>query len=149
LILKKLSWVNSPAVISQIPNMISMNSCLGVDLRGQVCSESLSMGNTGGIGGQLDFVEGARKAPSGQSYLAMHSAVTTRSGERLSKITLTLPSGSVVTTPAADVMNVVTEFGVAELWGKSVKERAQNLIRIAHPEFRETLTYDAKKHGLM
>ena len=148
LLLKKISWVNSPAVISLIPNMVSVNSCLGVDLRGQVCSESIAMSNTGGIGGQLDFVEGARKAPGGQSFLAMHSSVKMKNGETISKITLTLAPGSVVTTPASDVMNVVTEFGVAELWGKTVRERARNLIGIAHPEFREKLTYDAKKFGL-
>ena len=149
IILKKLSWVNDPMIISQIPNMVSMNSCLGVDLRGQVCSESISMSNTGGIGGQLDFVEGARKAPGGQSYLAMHSSVTTRNGENISKITLSLAPGSVVTTPADDVMNVVTEYGVAELWCKSARERAKNLISIAHPEFRDKLTFDAKKYGLL
>lgn len=146
---RKLAWVNHPDVVCRIPNMVSVNACLAVDLRGQVCSESLSMGNTGGIGGQLDFVEGARRAPSGQSFLVTHSAVLTRSGENLSKITLGLPVGSVVTTPASDAMNIVTEYGVAEIWCKSAKERAQNLIRVAHPDFRDQLTFEAKKHGLL
>ncbi|MCL2120798.1 MAG: hypothetical protein FWH28_00930 [Clostridiales bacterium] len=146
---KRLSWVNSPLTVSQIPNMVSVNACLGVDLRGQVCSESLAMGNTGGVGGQLDFVEGARRAPGGQSFLVMHSSVTTRSGEKVSKITLTLPAGSVVTTPASEVMNVVTEYGIAELYRKSARERARSLIAIADPEFRDSLAFDAKKYGLL
>ena len=149
-IIKKLAWVNDSLIISQIPNMVSVNACLAVDLRGQVCSESLGMGFTGGIGGQLDFVEGARKSPNGQSYLAMHSSVKPKSSDhKISKITLTLPRGSVVTTPASEVMNIVTEYGVAELYCKSVKERTQNLIRVADPEFRESLTYEAKKAGLL
>jgi len=147
--LKKLSWVNDPMVVCQIPNMVSVNSCLAADLRGQVCSESLAMGNTGGVGGQLDFVEGARKAPGGQTFLAMHSSVTTRSGEKVSKITLTLPMGSVVTTPASDVMFIATEYGVAELQNRSARERARNLIAIADPEFRDSLTFEAKKCGLL
>ncbi|MCL1805020.1 MAG: hypothetical protein FWG28_03315 [Clostridiales bacterium] len=146
---KKLAWVNHPDVVSQIPNMVSINACLAADLRGQVCSESLGMGNTGGIGGQLDFVEGARRAPSGQSFLAMHSSVVTRKGDNLSKITMGLPSGSVATSPANDVMNIVTEYGVAEIWCKSAKERAKSMIRIAHPDFRDELTFNAKKHGLL
>lgn len=148
-LLKRLSWINDPMVIRRIPNLISVNSCLAADLRGQVCAESLNMGNTGGIGGQLDFVEGARKSPGGQSYLVMHSSVTTRGGKKVSKITLTLPRGSVVTTPAGEAMNIVTEYGVAELWQKSARERARNLIRVADPEFREGLTFEAKKHGLL
>jgi 4-hydroxybutyrate CoA-transferase len=146
---RKLSWVNHPDTVSQIPNMVSVNSCLGVDLRGQVCAESINFSNFGGIGGQLDFVEGARRAPHGQSFLAMHSSVTTRAGEHLSKITLTLPLGSVVTTPASDAMNIVTEYGVAEIWCKSAKQRALNLINIAHPEFRDQLAFDAKKYGMI
>ncbi|MCL1848623.1 MAG: hypothetical protein FWF83_02985 [Clostridiales bacterium] len=148
-ILKRLSWVNDPHVIGQLPNVVSMNAVLAADLRGQVCSESLALGNTGGIGGQLDFTEGARRSPGGQSFLVMHSSVTTRDGEKVSKITLSLPRGSVVTNPASEVMNIVTEYGVAEMWRKSAKERAQNLIRIADPEFRETLTFEAKKAGLI
>ena len=108
-----------------------------------------NMGNTGSIGGQLDFVEGARKSPGGQSYLIMHVSVTTRSGEKVSRITLSLPKGSVVTTPASDVMNIATDYGVAELWNKSARERARNLIRVADPEFRDKLEFDARKVGLL
>ena len=79
----------------------------------------------------------------------MHSSVTTRGGEKVSKITLNLPAGSVVTTPASEVMNIVTEYGIAELWHKSVKERARNLIQVADPEFRDILTFEAKKCGIL
>lgn len=147
--LKKQAWINDPAVIRQISNIISINSCLGVDLRGQVCSESIGLRNTGGIGGQLDFVRGARRAPGGKSFIVMRSMVEKKDGAKLSKITFNLPYGSIVSTPCNDVMYVVTEYGVAELLYKSVRERAKALIAIAHPDFREELTYQAKKHGLI
>jgi 4-hydroxybutyrate CoA-transferase len=149
ILLKKISWVNDPAVISQIQDIVSVNSCLGVDLRGQVCSESIGLSSSGGIGGQLDFVRGARRAKGGQSFIVMRSALQKKDGTRLSKITLTLPKGSVVSTPRSDVMYVATEYGVAELQYRSVKERAQALISISHPDFREELTFEAKKHGLI
>lgn len=149
IMLKKLAWVNCPETISQIHNMISINSCLGVDLYGQICSESIGMSNTGGIGGQLNFVEGASKSPGGKSFLAMHAAVEKQNGEKISKITLHLPRGSVVTTPRADVEYIVTEYGIANLRGKSIKERAQSLINIADPDFRDQLTFDAKRSGLL
>ena len=145
--IKKLAWVNDPAVISQIDNMISINSCLGVDLRGQVCAESIGLNNTGGLGGQLDFVRGVRKSKGGKSFIVMRSIVEKKDGTKLSKITLTLPAGSVVSTPRSDVMYVVTEYGFADLYYKSAKERAKALIAIAHPDFREELLFEAKKYG--
>ena len=143
---KKLSWVNDSAVIAQNNDMISINSCLAVDLRGQVCSESLGLNTSGGSGGQLDFVRGASKAKGGKSFIAMHSVVNKSDGSRISKISLTLPPGSVVTTPRNDVQNIVTEYGVAELANRTVRERALALISIAHPDFREQLTSEAKKN---
>jgi 4-hydroxybutyrate CoA-transferase len=149
ILLKKLAWVNSPMTIAQIYNLVSVNSCLEVDLRGQVCSESIGLSNTGGLGGQLDFVEGARKSPGGQSFLAMHAAMEKENGEKISKISLALPPGSVVSTPRSDVMYVATEYGVADLMYKSVKERARSLIGVADPDFRDKLTFEAKKHDLL
>ena len=146
---KKLAWVNDCNIISQIDNIMSVNSCFGVDLRGQVCSDSLGLGNTGGIGGQLDFVRGARKANGGKSFIVMRSSLESKSGEKISKITMSLPEGSVVSTPRHDVMYVVTEYGVADLHYKSVKESAEALIAIAHPDFREELTFEAKKYGYL
>jgi 4-hydroxybutyrate CoA-transferase len=149
ILLKKLEWVNDPLIISQIHDMVSVNSCLAVDLRAQVCAESIGHSISYGIGGQDNFVIGARRAPGGKSFLAMHAAVEKEGGEKISKITLALPSGSVVTTPRTDVMYVVTEYGVADLMFKSVKEQAQSLIDIADPDFRERLSFDAKKYGLL
>jgi len=149
ILLKKLAWINSPMTVSKIHDMMSINSCLGVDLRGQVCSESIGYSFTGGPGGQLDFIEGARKSPGGKSFIVMHAAVEKKDGEKISKITLTLPAGSVVTTPRTDVMYVVTEYGVADLKYKSIKEQAQSLINIADPDFRDQLTFEARKYGLL
>ncbi len=145
--MKKLAWINDPMTICRISNMMSINSCLGVDLRGQVCSESIGMSITGGIGGQLDFVRGARRSNGGKSFIVMKSTVEKKDGTRLSKITTTLPAGSVVSTPRSDVMYVVTEYGVAALQYKSIKERVEALIAIAHPDFRDELRFDAKKAG--
>lgn len=149
IICKKLSWVNDPEVIAQNNDMISINSCLAVDLRGQVCSESLALGTSGGSGGQLDFVRGARKSQGGKSFIAMQSVVGKADGTRISKISLTLPPGSIVSTPRNDVQNIVTEYGVAELANKTVRERALALISIAHPDFREQLMFEAKKNNFI
>ena len=143
---KKLSWVNDPTVIAQNNDMISINSCLAVDLRGQVCSESLGLNISGGSGGQLDFVRGVRNAQGGKSFIAMHSVVNKKDGSRISKISLALPPGSVVTTPRNDVQNIATEYGVAEMANRTVRERALALISIAHPDFRDQLTAEAKKN---
>ncbi len=146
-LLKKVAWVNSPMTICRIHDMMSINSCLAVDLRGQVCAESIGMNNTGGIGGQLDFVEGARRAPGGCSFLAMHSSMVGKDGKRVSKINLALPEGSVVTTPRTDSMCIVTEYGVANLRYMSGREKVKALIAIAHPDFRDELRFGAEKAG--
>ena len=146
---KKLSWVNDTEVIALNNDMISINSCMSVDLRGQVCSESLGFNTSGGSGGQLDFVKGVRKAPGGKSFIAMHSVVEKKGGDRISKITLTLSPGSVVTVPRNDVQYIVTEYGVAEMANRSAREKALGLISIAHPEFRDGLLFEAKKHGIV
>lgn len=144
---KKLSWVNDPEVIAQNNDMISINSCMSVDLRGQVCSECLGFNTSGGSGGQLDFVRGARKAPGGKSFIAMHSVVEKKDGERLSKVALTLPPGSVVTTPRNEVQFIATEYGVAEMADRTAREKALALISIAHPDFRDRLLFEAKKYS--
>ena len=146
---KQMSWVNNPYNIAKNDNMISINSCLSVDLRGQVCSESLGTGVTGGSGGQLDFVRGARMSKGGQSYISMHSTVEKKDGTRISKIVMTLTEGSIVTVPRNDVMNIVTEYGIAELTHRSLKEKALALISIAHPDFRDELMFQAKKNGYL
>ena len=129
--------------------MISINSCLAIDLRGQICSECLGTSTFAGIGGQLDFVRGARKSKGGRSFIAMRSLLEKEDGTRISKISLTLPEGSVVSTPRNDVMYVVTEYGVAELINHTAKEKALALISVAHPDFREQLKTQAKGIGIL
>ena len=127
---------NDPAVISQNDNVVSINSCVEVDLQGQVCAEAIGLRQISGIGGQMDFVRGANLSKGGRSIIALHS--TTADG-RHSKIVSTLTTGAPVTTSRCDVNYIVTEYGVAQLRGKTLRERAKQLIAIAHPNFREQL----------
>ena len=145
--MKSISWVNDPRVIAKHDLFISVNSALAVDLTGQVCSETIGLRTFSGPGGQLDFVRGARWSKGGRSFIVINSCTKAKDGTRISKINLALPLGSAVTTPRADVDCIVTEYGVAELRFKSIAERARALIAIAHPEYREELTYEAKKAG--
>ena len=137
-----VSYVNNPFLISQNDNMISINSCIEVDLFGQVCSESIGPKNYSGAGGQLDFVRGAMRSKGGKSFIAMPS---TAKGGTISKIKSVLTTGSVVTTTRSDVDNIVTEYGIARLRGKTTSERAKELIAIAHPDFRKQLRKEAQK----
>ncbi len=127
---------NNPAVIAENDNVVSINSCVQVDLMGQVCAETIGLRQISGIGGQMDFVRGANLSRGGRSIIALHS--TTRDGS-ISKIVSFLDEGSAVTTGRCDVNYIVTEYGVAQLRGQSLKERAKRLIRIAHPKFRGEL----------
>jgi 4-hydroxybutyrate CoA-transferase len=129
--------------------MTSINACLGVDLKGQISSETLGFRHYSGTGGQLDFVYGARRAPEGQSFLTMNSTVEKPDGTRISKICLNFEPGTVVSVSRNDVDKVVTEYGVAELLYKTDSEKAKALISIAHPDFRDELTFQAKKHGII
>lgn len=144
-----ISWINNQANISKNRRMVSINACMGVDLKGQVCSETIGLMHYSGTGGQVDFVRGARMAEEGQSFIAMPSVQVRRNGERVSKITLTLAQGSAVTTSRNDVDKIVTEYGVAELLYKSDCEKAKALIAVAHPDFRDQLTFEAKKAGII
>lgn len=146
---KKLAWVNNIDVIAQNNSLISVNSCMAVDLKGQVCSESLGKSTFAAIGGQLDFVRGAQKSKGGKSFLAMRSAIFKPGKDPISKITVTLPEGSVVSTQRCDVQYIVTEYGVAEMKNHSAHDRTEALISIAHPMFREKLRFDAVKLGLL
>ena len=134
--LEPVEHVNDPWVIGQHDNMIAINSALQVDLMGQVNAEMIGRRQFSGVGGQIDFVRGASRSKGGKAIIAMPS---TASGGKLSRICLELDPGAAVTTPRSDVHYIVTEFGIAELRGKSLRQRAQALISIAHPEFRTTL----------
>ncbi len=149
ILFRKLAWVNDPDTIAQVDNIVSINGCLAVDLRAQVCSECLGTSTSAGIGGQFDFVRGARKAKNGKSFIVMRSLVEKDDGTRISKISLTLPGGSIVSTPRNDVMYIATEYGVAELINRTAREKALALISVAHPDFREELSRQARNVGLI
>ena len=128
--------VNNPYNIMQNDNMISINSCVQVDLMGQVDSESVGDMQISGIGGQVNFVKGAINSVGGKSIIAMPS--TTADG-KISKIVPVLSEGSVVTTLRTDVDYIITEYGIARMTGLTLKQRATALINIAHPKFRDEL----------
>ena len=139
------SYTNHPSTIAKNERMVSVNAILEIDLLGQANAEFLAGHQYSGSGGQLDFVRGAYDAPGGQSFLAFHA--TARDGS-VSRIVPRLPAGSMVTTPRNDTHLVVTEFGVADLKGKTMDERAEALIALADPRFREELRCAAGDMGL-
>jgi len=141
-----VDYTNNPAVIAQIENMTAINTALQIDLTGQATAESL--GNTfySGIGGQADFMRGAVLAPGGKSILAIQS--TARNSE-VSRIVPSLAGGDGVTLTRGDVHYVVTEYGIAYLHGKNMRERAMALISVAHPKFRPELLREAKQRHLI
>jgi acetyl-CoA hydrolase len=134
-------YVNDPFVIQQNRRMVAINSALQVDLTGQVCADSIGPRLYSGFGGQVDFIRGASRSEGGKPIIALPS--TAKSGE-LSRIVPFLAPGSGVTTNRGDVHYVVTEYGVAYLWGKPVRERVHALVAIAHPKFRDELLAYAK-----
>lgn len=129
-------YVNDPFLIAQNDNMIAINSAIEVDLTGQVCADSMGPEIYSGIGGQVDFVRGASRARGGKAIIALPS---TAKDDQISRIVPQLKPGAGVVTSRGDVQYVVTEYGVASLRGKSIRERAQALIQIAHPKFRDEL----------
>jgi acyl-CoA hydrolase len=138
-----VSYVNDPRVIATESNFVSINSTLTVDLLGQCASETIGGRYYSSSGGQADFARGAMYSEGGQGFVVLHS---TTDGN-ISKISPTLAPGDVVTTIKNTVDKVVTEWGVAELRGRSIRERADALIAIAHPDHRERLRHDARKLG--
>lgn len=143
-----VNYVNNVNTIAEIDNFISINSCVGIDLYGQVCSESSGYRHLSGTGGQLDFVLGAFLSKNGKSFMCTHSTRTKKDGTMESLIHPVLAPGSIVTTPRAAVQYVVTEYGAVNLKGKSTWQRAESLVSIAHPDFREELIREAEKMGI-
>lgn len=137
-----IDYVNNPIEIAKNDNMVSINSCLQVDLLGQVVSDTIGLSQFSAVGGQVDFVRGATMSKGGRSIIAMPS--TARKGT-VSRIVPIITEGSAVTTPRNDVNYVVTEYGIAQLKGKTLKERTKELIRISHPKFRPALVLEYKK----
>jgi acyl-CoA hydrolase len=134
-----VDYTNDPYVIAQNNKQIAINSALRVDLRGQVCSESVGCRQISGTGGQLEFTRGAYMSPGGKAFICLHSARMGNNGKLISNISPTLELGDMVTVPASDVSYIVTEYGMVNLKGKSVWQRAKALISIAHPSFRDEL----------
>ena len=124
-----VDYVNNPAVIGSNDNMVSINSCVQIDLTGQVCSESVGLRQISAVGGQVDFIRGAALSKDGRSIIAISS---TAAHGRVSKIVPVLDAGAAVTTNRMDVEYIVTEYGVADLRGKTLRQRAMELIGIAH-----------------
>ncbi len=137
-----VDYTNDPFVISRNDKMVSINSALEVDLTGQVCADSIGFQFYSGIGGQVDFVRGAARSRRGKAVIVLRS---TRDDDAYSRIVPTLTEGAGVTTSRGDVHYVVTEWGVAHLHGKTIRERALALISIAHPKFRAELFNLAKE----
>ncbi|MBI1751662.1 MAG: acetyl-CoA hydrolase/transferase family protein [Acidobacteria bacterium] len=137
-----VSHVNHPTVVMQNHKMVCINSCIEVDLMGQVASESIGLKQFSGVGGQVDFVRGASMAVDGKSIIAVPS---TAAGGKVSRIVPFLAHGAAVSTSRNDVDYIVTEYGIASLKGKTLRQRAQSLIGIAHPDFRAGLAEEFER----
>ncbi len=140
------NYTNHPVVVARNDKMVAINSAIEVDITGQVCSDSIGTKIYSGFGGQVDFIRGAAQSKGGKPIIALPS---TAKNDTLSKIVPTLQVGAGVVTTRADVHYVVTEYGVAYLHGKNLRQRAEALINIAHPNFRPWLEEEAKKRKLL
>jgi acyl-CoA hydrolase len=140
--MRPVDYTNDTAVIRRFSRMVAINSALAVDLTGQVSADSIGTRFYSGVGGQMDFMRGAALAPDGQAIIALPS---TAAGGTISRIAPVLAEGAGVVTTRAHVRTVVTEYGVAQLFGRSVRERAKALIEIAHPDFRTDLAAEARR----
>ncbi len=138
--LRQAAWVNHPANIARNDNMVSVNTAIQVDLTGQICSESMGSRQYSGSGGALDFAYGAMHSKGGRGIIALAS---TTKGGTVSKIQATLAPGAAVTIPRNSADYIVTEYGIARLRGRSLRQRVENLIAIAHPDFRAELRRQA------
>ena len=136
----RTEYVNDPFVVSQNHRMVAINSAIEVDLTGQICADSIGTKLYSGVGGQLDFIYGASRSKGGVPIIALPSTA-----KDFSRIVPTLKEGAGVITTRNHVHFVVTEYGIADLYGKTIRERAQALINISHPEFRDQLTKQAKE----
>ena len=137
-VVEPLSYVNDPGIIAKHDNMISINSCISVDLYGQICAESAGLRHISGTGGQLDYLTGAAMSKGGKAFICMTSSFVDKKGERHSRI---LPrfDGDIVTDPRSQAFWIVTEYGAENLAGCSTWERAEKLVSLAHPDFRDEL----------
>ena len=133
-----IDYVNDPYVIAQLDNFISLNSCIAADLYGQVSSESSGLRHISGTGGQVDFLTGAAMSKGGKAFICMSSTFTDKSGAVQSRIVPHF-DGDIVTSPRSQAYYIATEYGVVNLAGATTWERAESLISVAHPDFRDEL----------
>ena len=143
-----MRYVNSPETIRQLDDFVSINGCIAVDLYGQVSSESSGTRQISGTGGQLDFITGALEAEHGRAFLTMHATFTDKAGRVHSRILPRFTEGDIITTPRTQAPAIVTEYGIAALPGKTTWQRAEALIGIAHPDFREELIRAAEEQKI-
>jgi len=141
----RTEYVNDPFVIAQNERMVAINSAIEVDLTGQVCADSIGPKLYSGVGGQLDFIYGASRSKGGVPIIALPSSTTLRDGTPISRIAAMLKQGAGVVTTRNHVRYIITEYGVADLYGKSIRQRANALIKVAHPDFRADLEKQAKE----
>ena len=141
-----LDYIHSVERIGRLSNVISINGGVQLDLMGQENAESAGTRQLSGIGGQMDFLEGAFRSKGGKGFICINSSRVTKDGERKSNIVAAIPSGSTVSAPRTMIDCVATEYGVARLMGKSLRERAEAMASIAHPDFREELMKYAREH---
>jgi acyl-CoA hydrolase len=144
-----VDYTNDPAVIAANDNVVAINNCVEVDLFGQVNSESSGLRQISGTGGQLDFTTGAYMSRGGKAFVCMSSTYTDKKTHEIhSRVVPTLAVGSIVTGPRSQSPYIVTEYGIANLHGRSTWERAERVIAIAHPQFRDALVRDAQRMGV-
>lgn len=143
-----MDYVNQPSVMAQMENMISINNCIAIDLYGQVSSESAGTRHISGTGGQLDFSTGAYDAPGGKGFICMTSSYRDKAGNLKSRILPKFTQGDIITTLRTQAFYIVTEYGIVNLAGRSTWERAELLISLAHPDFRDELIAAADKQKI-
>jgi acetyl-CoA hydrolase len=143
--LHRTEYVNDPFVIAQNERMVAINSAIEVDLTGQVCADSIGPKLYSAVGGQMDFIYGASRSKGGIPIIALPSMTVGEDGLPITRIAAMLKEGAGVVTTRNHVRYVVTEFGIADLYGKTIKQRARQLIQIAHPDFRQDLEKKAKE----
>ncbi len=143
---RAIDYVNDPNEIGKHDNFISINATIEIDLIGQACSESIGSLQFSGTGGQVDFIRGAGMSKGGKSFLAIHA---TTKNDTISKIKPMLTKGAHVTCSKNEIDHVATEYGIASLKGKTASQRAKALIAIAHPKFRDELTFVARQMRLI